>query len=415
MSTEEAETDRSGLVQGRLTDDSIALMRQRIGFPNPSLRAALDTGPWNTRCSADAVRQWSYCIGDNNRLYVDEVYAMASRWGGVVAPPGFEMSMGVMRPPVMSEEFAKATQKALRGVQLFNSGTEHFYHRPIHAGTKLFKSEWVAKVEEKQSRFANRSVIVTNEHCLWDEADQVTVTGSKWFVHAERRAVSDAPARQPDASSVYSDEELAEIEALYDGEYVRGADTLYLEDVSVGQKLPTMVKGPLTITDLMNLHMGTGWLNYGNWPYRLAYESRKSLRGFYSRNEHNAWDTIQRVHWDQALARTVGVGHIYDIGPMRYTMLCHYLTNFAGDDCWVYYARAEYWNFNYMGDTTRLKGVVVAARVDERLGPMVELEISGVNQRGKENFAGRAIQLVASRLHGPVCLPEPPPVTPHRS
>ena len=43
-----------------------------------------------------------------------------------------------------------------------------------------------------------------------------------------------------------------------------------------------MVKGPFQITDLINMHMGTGWILYGCWPNRLAYEGRKKLRGFYT-------------------------------------------------------------------------------------------------------------------------------------
>src|SRR6202012_5028440 len=100
-----------------------------------------------------------------------------------------------------------------------------------------------------------------------------------------------------------TDEQLAEIEAAYEAEYRRGTDTLYIEDVAIGQKLPRMVKGPLTITDLINLHMGAGWLVYGNWPNRLAYENRKKLRGFYSRHAFNAWEKIQRVHWDTDLGK----------------------------------------------------------------------------------------------------------------
>ena len=45
------------------------------------------------------------------------------------------------------------------------------------------------------------------------------------------------------------------------------------------QSLPTMVKGPLTVTDLINMHMGGGWFGYGNPPLRLGFENRKKMRG----------------------------------------------------------------------------------------------------------------------------------------
>ena len=141
--------------------------------------------------------------------------------------------------------------------------------------------------------------------------------------------------------TTYTDEQLAEIERAYDDEYVRGTDTLYLEDVQPGEALPVMVKGPLTITDMINMHMAAGWLTYGNPPFRLAFENTQETARILFAQRVNGWDTIQRVHWDVGLAHSVGVRHMYDIGPMRFVMLCHYLSNLAGDDAWVHRIRYD--------------------------------------------------------------------------
>jgi len=402
------------LIRGQITDESVELMRRRIGYPNPTLRAGVYGGAWNEIATADAIRRWSLCMGDDNPFYIDPDYARATRWGQVIAPPGFEKSMGILRSKPVPDEL-KDTNKALRGVQLFYSGGENFYYRPIVEGLKLYRSRWVDKVEVKSSQFAGRSAVVSNGLCLWDEADQTFSDGVEWFVHAERRKRQEGktgtPAHEP---ALYTDEQLAEIEAAYDAEYVRGDDTLFIEDVSVGQPLPKMVKGPLTVTDLINFHMGAGWLIYGIYPYRLAYQNRKRLRGFYSRNEYNASDTVQRVHWDRPLAQEVGLSDIYDIGALRQTMVCHYLSNFAGDDGWIYRMRYEFRNFNYMGDVTWLDGTITEARVDPVLGPLIEVEVRGVNQRGRENITASATILVASRETGLCKLPPAPPPTEHR-
>ena len=409
-----------GLIRGAITDESIDLMRRRIGFPSPTVRTGVLTEPYNVTCTADAVRRYAIAVGDDNPLYRDVAYARASRWSAVVAPPGFEVSVGIDRSRAMEPGFAKETSKALRGVQLFHSGAEQFYFAPIREGAQLFKAGWVADVEAKRSSFGGRSAIVTNATCYWDDDERVVSQGTSWFVHTERREVSaradDATRAKKDEPAYYTDQQLEEIEAAYEAEYRRGGDLLYLEDVRIGDNLPEMVKGPITITDLINSHMGGGWYGYGNPPYKLAYENRKRLRGFYTRNEHNAWDTLQRVHWDANLARAVGVAGPYDIGPMRRQMVCHYCTNFAGDDAWIYRIRYELRNFNYMGDVTWIRGVVSAARVDELLGPLIELDIRGVNQRGDENIRAEATILVASRATGQkAALPAAPPMTPFRS
>src|SRR5262249_2680165 len=157
--------------------------------------------------------------------------------------------------------------------------------------TKLYKSECVGDVTEKTSRFATRSVIVNNVTSWWDEQDRMAVNSSRWFVHAERKPVvkssEPSPEKKADRKPLadYTDEDLRKIEEAYDNEYIRGADTLRIEDVKLGQPLPRMVKGPLTITDMINMHMGAGWLTYGNPPFRMGYENRKRIKGFYSKNE----------------------------------------------------------------------------------------------------------------------------------
>jgi acyl dehydratase len=405
------------LVKGRITEESLALMRRRIGFPNPTLRVGVLSEPWNIRATGDAMRRFSLCIGDDNPLYCDPDYAASTRWGEVIAPPGFEKSMGLDRSREMDADFAKETSKALRGVQLFYSGGENFYYRPITEGVTLYRSKWVADVQEKTSKFAQKSAVVTNSLALWDDQDNVYVDGVDWYVHAERRKVADGDTSgkyAKDEPAVYTDEDIEEIEAAYDAEYRRGSDVLYLEDVKIGQVLPRMVKGPFTVTDLINLHMGAGWLVYGNPPYRLAYENRKRLRGFYSRDAYNGWDTVQRVHWDKGLAQDVGVRMMYDIGAVRQLYIHHYLTNFAGDDAWIHRIRFDLRRFNYMGDVTWISGVITDARIDPVLGPLIEVEMKGVNQRGQENVAASATILVCSRAGGAVTLPPAPPPPQHR-
>lgn len=409
-----------GLILGRITEESLELMRRRIGYPSPTVRAGILTEPYIMVCSADAVRRYAISVGDDNPFYRDSDYAARARWGSVIAPPGMEMSMGVDRSRTMEADFAKETSKALRGVQLYHSGAETFYYAPIKEGMRLCKAGWVADVQEKKSSFGGKSAIVTNALCFWDEQENVVADGTSWFVHAERRATEDRndneKRRKKEERAYYTDDQLEEIEAAYDAEYRRGADTLFIENVKPGDALPVMVKGPITITDLINSHMGGGWYGYGNPPYRLAYENRKKLRGFYTRDEYNSWDTLQRVHWDDGLARAVGVAGPYDIGPMRKQMICHYITNYSGDDAWIYRIRYELRNFNFMGDTTWLKGKVSDVRVDAKLGPLVEIEFTGTNQRGDENIRGTATILVASRETGNLAqLPPKAPMTPYRS
>jgi acyl dehydratase len=409
-------SERQKLLIGKITDEDIEKMRRRIGSTNPTLRKGWLTTPHNPTTSLDSVRRWAISIGDDNPLYLDPAHSAASRWGGVVAPPGYEWSVGWDRSPFPDDALHNETRSALRGVQLFHSGAEYFFHRPIRAGDEMYKSEWLANVTPKESRFGKCSVLVDNANCFWNQNDEVAITSSRWFVHVERGKASERTERkEQDQAPFYDDAALAEIEAAYDNEYRRGSSVLYIEDVKVGDELPRMVKGPLTITDIINLHMGGGWFTYGNPPFKLAFENRKRLRGFYSRDAYNNWDTVQRVHWDNDLAQKVGVQRTYDIGPMRYVFVCHYLTNFAGDDAFIHRLRYELRAFNYIGDVTWLGGRITEVRDDPILGPLIEVEVVATNQRGQQNITADATILIASRKKGLARLPPAAPMTPYRS
>jgi acyl dehydratase len=403
-------TDAS--TRGKITDEDVRKMRALIGYANPTIRRGVTALPYNTVATADSIRHFAEGYGDANPLFCDPAHGPRTRWGAQIAPPGFEISMGFERSPQPSPELAAETRHVLRGVQLYNAGTDAVFHRPIVPGDRLDRVRVISRVDEKQSEFAARSIIVTNRAAWTDEDSRPVVTSWNWFVHAERKPASSGGKYAKDEPAHYDDDQLAEIEAAYDNEYVRGADTLHLEDVEVGSPLPRMVKGPMTVTDLINMHMGAGWYSYGAPALRIGYENRKLMRGFYTRDAHNAWDVIQRVHWDPEVARSVGVPSSYDIAGMRWSWAVHYCTNYGGDDSWLHRLRIELRRFNYMGDTTWIHGTIADRRVDDNLGPVVEIDIVGTNQRGQQTFNGRATLLVASRQHGPVKLPDITPEDP---
>jgi acyl dehydratase len=398
------------MLRGRITDEAVELMRRRIGYSNPTVRSGVRQPPHWTVASHDAMRHWTQGYGDDNPLYVDGRYGASTRWGGQIGPPGFERTVAESRPgPKLPPGEERETSRALRGVQLYHSGDDIRWYRPVRIGDWCMATSHVHDVQDKVSAFAGRSVIVTNLNRTWNQNRELISESQNWFVHAERRKVVESESlkglRVEPAS--YTSEDIAEIEAAYDAEYRRGADTLYFEDLEAGQRLPRMVKGPVTVTDMINMHMGGGWFGYGNPALGLAYENRKRMRGFYTKNRFGAWDVIQRVHWEEETAREVGVPLMYDIGPMRWSWLVHYCTNWMGDDSWLFHLRGEFRKFNYFGDTTWLDGTVRDVHLSEH-GPAVDLELTATSQRGEHNIIGAATILVASREHGPVRLPTPP-------
>ena len=81
---------------------------------------------------------------------------------------------------------------------------------------------------------------------------------------------------------------------------------------------------------------------------------------------------------------------------MRETWLTHALTDWMGDDGWLLRLRCEHRKFNYIGDTTWVRGRVVdKVQADGR--NEVHLEVGCWNQRGEETTPGTAVVLLPTR------------------
>jgi hypothetical protein len=169
-----------------------------------------------------------------------------------------------------------------------------------------------------------------------------------------------------------------------------------------------MVKGPLTVTDIVCWHSGMGMGLYGVRPLRLAADNRRRIPRFFHRDPQNVPDVMQRVHWDPEFARRSGNPTTFDYGRMRETWLVHLCTDWMGDDAWLWKLDCEFRRFNYVGDTQWLRGVITRRYLAEGGRPAVDVDLVAENQRGELTTPGHATILLPSREHGPVRMPEPP-------
>ena len=120
------------MAERALTDEGIATLRERIGIAQPHPQPPHYRFP-----NEDAFRHVAEAYGDDNPLFVTRDHGAGTRWGAQIAPPGFEATMGYDCSPEVPEALARETRGALRGVQLFHSGNESRFYRPIEIGDVL--------------------------------------------------------------------------------------------------------------------------------------------------------------------------------------------------------------------------------------------------------------------------------------
>ncbi len=172
----------------------------------------------------------------------------------------------------------------------------------------------------------------------------------------------------------------------------------------IGDQLTPVAKGPLTMVDIISMHMGMGLSSSGIGPLGLGYAQRKKMPAFYVPDQYGVPDVVQRVHWDHDRAQELGLPSSYDYGQMRTSWLIHLLTNWMGDDGWLWKFRCSSRAFNFMGDTTICSGFITDKRKDGEHF-VVDVEMASVNQRGVNTAPGTATVILPSQSDGPITLP----------
>jgi acyl dehydratase len=401
--------DAADRATGRITDEGVARLRERIGVPEP-----WPLPPHYKRPNIDAFQHVAEAYGDSNPLWRDPAYAEKTIWGGPIAPPplvGGDTLIGedeVTAVPDDKRELMKGDP--LRGVHAFYSASAREWWAPLRPDHRVFRRNALVGVLDKPSEFAGRAVHEWSANVF--QADDGTILSGQYrlMIRTEREKAREKGKYRDIEFRRYTDDEIDEIDAQYEVQLRsrRGAEPRFWEDVAVGDEVGPMVKGPLTVTDMVCWHVGMGMGLYGVRALDLAARNRKRIPRFFHRDEQNVPDVMQRVHWDPEFARRSGNPTTFDYGRMRETWLIHLCTDWMGDDAWLWKLDCEFRGFNYVGDTQWLRGTVTNRYLTDAGQPAVDLELHATSQRGEVTAPGHATVLLPSREHGPVSLPGPP-------
>lgn len=357
---------------GRVSDAELGRLRGLIGRPLKGPQ------PYVTQATSDAIRHWADGIGDTNPLWTDEAYAARTRFGGIIAPPTMIYAF---------DKFAIGYRGGLPGVHSMFGGSDWEWLAPIRLGDRITAACVLEDVIERPSRFAGRAFQQISRVTFRTQAGDVVAHGRTWGMRTERGEAAQRGKYGGLAPHHYSEAELADISAQYDAEEIRGATPRWWEDVPPGGAIPRIVRGPYTSTTAIAFEQGWGGLFIHAHRRAFAYYRRHPHAGI--PNEFGVPEPPERVHWDNDLARRVGVPAAYDYGPERIAWIGTMLTNWIGDDGWLRRLHVEIRRFNLMGDTTWCHGRVTGTRQDGGQG-LVDLDVWAEDQRGETTAKGVA-------------------------
>jgi len=344
------------------------------GFANSTL---------NRDVTQDGIRIFVDGEGDLNPIFRDPEYAKKTKYKCLIAPPNYLYTICYAQRP---QDFGRM----IPGIDGFYSGCEREWFRPICEGDKFtYRIMCPAENRMKKSKFAERIVQSFEKVDYYRQGGELVSGYSSYETWAEVEKIREKNKYGYLAKEAeYTEKELEEIYAAQDREEIRGSNPRWWEDVNVGDELTPVVRGPLSDNEARAWHAAG--------------------------HAHQLSDRLMRILWkEQPLEKysntqSVGTAHPRPAvaGQQPEAWRCILLTNWMGDDGFLWKFNTQIRRFTMYQDTTWIKGKVIKKYCDNRKY-CVDIDIQNVVQTGEVTIVGSATVILPSREYGPVVYPEP--------
>ncbi len=367
----------------KITEEGLADLRERLG-----VKITNTIEPWNYEATRDAIRHYAHGIGDDNPLWCDPEYAATTSFGDVIALPSFLFT---------TSRIVSGYCGGLSGVHAMWAGADWEWHQPVRRNDTIHTEAYLKDLVEHQTKFAGRAFQQIYHVDFYNQDGDHVAGADSWVFRTDRDEARERGTKYTDARGrvePFSDEQLAEYSKLYAQEEIRGATPRYWEDVSEGDDLPRMMKGPMTVTGFICYAQGWGGLYIR--ANKLAWQMQQKHAGLGIKNRFNVPDCPERVHWDEDFALQVGAPGAYDYGPERCSWLTHQLTNWMGDAGFLRKAKCQIRRHNPDGDVIFIDGQVVRKYVEDGRH-LVEISQRAETHRGELSASGVAVVELPSK------------------
>ena len=362
----------------KITDEGLEDLSRRIG-----VKIGVTVEPWCHEATRDNIRHYAHGIGDDNPLWCDPDYAAKTSHGGLVALPSFLFS---------TSRIVSGYVGGLPGVHAMWSGADWHWHKHVKRNDTITTEARLKDLIEHNTRFAGRAIQQVYHVDFYNQDGDLVADADSWCFRTERDHAREQGTKYTEVKArgvrQYTEEELQAAYELYRNEEVRGAQTRYWDDVTEGEALPVMFKGPMTVTGFIAYAQGWGGLYIR--ANKLAWQLIDAHPGVGIKNRFGIPDCPERVHWEEDFALRVGAPGAYDYGPERCSWLTHHLTNWMGDDGFLRSANCKIRRHNPAGDMLFIKGKVKRKFV-ENGRHLVEIEQEATNQDNELSVLGGGV------------------------
>ncbi len=368
----------------KITESGLDDLRARIG-----VKITHTAEPWCHEATRDNIRHYAHGIGDDNPLWCDPEYAQKTQHGGIVALPSFLFA---------TDRIISGYVGGLPGIHAMWSGSNWTWHKWVRRNDEIHTEAHLKDLVLHETRFAGKAVQQIYHVDFFNQQGDKVAEADSWCFRTERDTARNQGTKYRELKQreprKYKPEEIAAAYQLYRDEPVQGAKPRYWQDINVGDELPVMFKGPMTVTGFIAYAQGWGGLYIR--ANKMAFKLIDAHPGVGIPNRRGIPDVPERVHWEEDFALEVGAPGAYDYGPERASWLTHHLTNWMGDTGFLCNAQCKIRRHNPEGDMLFIKGKVTR-KWQEGARHLVEIEQSAHNQDDELSVLGSGVVELPSR------------------
>lgn len=303
----------------------------------------------------DGIRNFAYAVPDGNALYLDPEYARTTRWGGIIAPPGYLYAHG---SPAWLSKLSGIVDADGNELGSADNATEQWdFYRPVRPGDTILSHGKVASAVIKTSRKLGDAVLVNETMRYTNQRGEIVAQLSSYsfrFDNKKAAAGGELAGLYPPMAPGQHTRNVAtppRLPGTFELPARRYDRPRAFEDIVVGEVLPEWTLPKLKVADIALFNGATAGSGY---------------------------DRIGRS------------GHIPDAfapGVLRIQWFGSLVLRWAGPDAFVTHVNQRNEDWVLVGFALKMRGTVTAKQIVDGRG-MVEIAVECHSELGFRTNSG---------------------------
>ena len=341
------------------------------------------------------IRRWVQAMHYPNRLHYDSLYAMQSRFGELIAPQSFPVTMDD------GHGSAPSCIGSIPNSHMLFGGDEWWFYGPrIKAGDRVWNERIPFDYSVKETKFGGPTCFQRGDNFYYNQhGDLVAKQRSTSIRYSQSAGQSNTPTDNQD-DPVWSDDELEALEARK-YEWIKmlhdlGHSPRYWDDTPESGELPVRVFGPHSIVSFTTEWRSYTFTQWGSMHRRTDLDMAEL--GFVGpmagpeqdpteeannpENTDGAYIGPSRGHLFPRWARFIGMPRGYGYGASMGAWITDYFAGWAGEWGMVTHSNCSYRSPALTGDITIMTGTITGKTVDEAGRHLVQVTCRMENQLG---------------------------------